>query len=493
MPHGSGPGQRIHTRLAALCVVAIAAWLGCREAAPPQAPEEAAIAASSIEIPGISPVRNVVLICLDTVRFDVFQALDEVGDDPFAVWSERALRFERAQSTAPWTIPAVASALTGRQPQRHGAGRFPESIANLDTTAPSALPVDVPSLPDLLLQRGFATRAFVAHAWFRSKFGLARGLEVVDYHPNDAEMLRRALAWLEGPEAVGPDPFLLYLHFMRPHSHLDWSDGEVRKRRARLTPAERAAVLELESMPICESAQSAACTRFVAYAESIARIRRQLTWLMAVLEKRGRLRDTVVVLFADHGEEFLDHAPAQRALQVDPRGIYGHGHGQSLYQELVHVPLMIWHPRLEGGRTALPASLVDIAPSVMDWLGLDVSGIDFDGESLGPLIESESENAARALYSTGISFGPEQLAVVRGDWKRVLHRASQERQLFQLRDDPHEREPVDDARMADELDRLLDAYASRASRPSGGEAPELSEEELRALQDLGYLREASGP
>ena len=99
----------------------------------------------------------------------------------------------------------------------------------------------------------------------------------------------------------------------------------------------------------------------------------------------------------------------------------------------------------------------------------------------------------RQIFSVEGPFGPEQLAVVRGNWKRISHRASQERQLFQLRDDPHERDPADDAQMAEELDRLLDAYASRPSRPSGGRVPELSEEELRALQDLGYLREASGP
>jgi arylsulfatase A-like enzyme len=468
-------GHGFAAQLAAACIAV--AGLGCGEGPSEQPPGEAGREA----VTSSQALRNVVLVCIDTVRYDVFHALDDVGGDPFAAWSKRAVRFDRAQSTAPWTVPAVASALTGLHPQRHGAGRFDGPVANLGTTVPSALSEQVPSLPTLLFENGLQTRAFVAHSWLRLKFGLAQGLEALDYHKSDGEILRRALEWLQGLDAEA-EPFLLYLHFMRPHRHMDWDEEQVRTRRSHLTDAQRAAVESIESMPFCRDPDSDPCARFLAYAQSIAELRRKLTWLLATLEKQGQLDSTLVVLFADHGEEFMDHARTQREWAVDPRGVYGHGHGQSMYQELLHVPLMVWHPSLEGGHSDLPVSLADITPSVLDWLDLEAPGVEFDGEPLGPLLEAQAQG--RPLFSTGVAYGPEQLAVVRGDWKRVL---------FQLSADPDERSPADEERIAAELDALLDGYAEPAGSAGPGHAPQLSDEAIRALQELGYLEEAGSP
>src|SRR5436309_3105296 len=84
---------------------------------------------------------KVILICIDTVRYDTWLLTQRTGwADPMKAWEHRAVRFDRAQSAAPWTVPSVASVFTGEYPLHHGAGRFASRVADLNQMPPSPLP-----------------------------------------------------------------------------------------------------------------------------------------------------------------------------------------------------------------------------------------------------------------------------------------------------------------------------------------------------------------
>jgi arylsulfatase A-like enzyme len=158
-----------------------------------------------------------------------------------------------------------------------------------------------------------------------------------------------------------------------------------------------------------------------------------------------------------------------------------------MYQEILHIPLLIWHPSIPGRDIDLPASLVDIAPTLIDWLRLKKVKIPFSGRSFA--VEKKLKDPDlqdRPVFSSGIAYGSNRVAVVYGNWKRVFDTASESAVLFHLSDDPMEIVPREEKELQIRMDTLIADY--RAMKPYGPvQAPRLTEEELERLQSLGYL------
>ncbi len=433
-------------------------------------------------------IRNLLLVCFDTVRFDSFLAAT-INDPraPRGVWKARALRFGNALAPAPWTVPSVASVLTGRDPVRHGAGVFASPVANLDNEIPSPISPDVPTLAERLGEEGFETVAFVAHPWFESRYGLERGFESLTLEAKRRRLAGKASAWLSWhTSSEDARPFFLYLHFMDSHRHLGWTFQERRRRERFLHP--KSAEVALANAPggVCDDRNADSCSQYLAYVRSIAQQLESLATVLQTLEDSGQADDTVVILYSDHGEEFNDHGALERERGVDPRGIYGLGHGQSLYQEQLHVPLWIWHPDLEGREVLGTVSLLDVMPTALDWLGLD-GGAALDGRSLAAWLAGTAPppEVDRLLFATRIAYGPEQTSLMRLPWKRISHHSG-DGELYNLIEDPHERDSRDEPGVARELDARIAAWLGRES-PTPATPPALSREQIEKLQSLGYL------
>ncbi len=430
---------------------------------------------------------GVVVICLDTVRFDTFWLPERAGlRDPFSPWAERALRFQRALAPAPWTLPSVASLFTGRYPNAHGAGSYLGSSGNLSSDVPPPLADDVPTLPALLAGRGYRVQGFVAQAFFKPAFGLRRGFTGFRQHPKHDALLRMAEEWLDRERQAG-EPFLLYLHFLEAHREHMQSEELVRARVAAMRDWVRAAAIAAAPADACARPDEHLCRVYLSYVGAVLKLRRAVAGLLERLEERGLLERTIVVLYSDHGEEFHDHRAEQERRGTDARGIHGFGHGQSLYQELLHVPLLVWHPAIPGADVESQVNLVDVAPTLAEWLDLPNPGIDWDGRSLATA-EARGPGQARPVFASEVAFGPAEVAVVSGRWKRLRRTEPEERLLFDLADDPGEREPRSDPAVERELDALIDRYRA-AARPPGARAAEVSGEDLEALRALGYVQE----
>jgi arylsulfatase A-like enzyme len=208
--------------------------------------------------------------------------------------------------------------------------------------------------------------------------------------------------------------------------------------------------------------------------------------LLGTLRELGLYEDALIIVTADHGEEFLE------------RGWIGHT--RSLYDELVRVPLIIRPPGgLPAPRVADPVvSLVSLAPTVLDFAGADPGRSEFQGPSWRPLLSGSGAGLDAVLLEVDfVPLRPQRFvrkvhkkALVVGRHKLIRDDRSGRLELYDLDADPGETRDLSSERadLVEHLLPLLEAQLAAAREGSTpGEAVQFSEEEIRQLQALGYV------
>jgi arylsulfatase A-like enzyme len=359
---------------------------------------------------------NVVLIAIDTLRADHLGCYGYPRPTSPRIdrLSAESTVFDTAISQAPWTLPAFASMFTGRLPSVHraGEGRFP-TVSRLDET--------YPTLAEMLRDAGYATASFVSNVWVGAEVGMARGFEEHDEAWGADHAADGAIEWL------GKDhekPFFLFVHLMDPHQpyapypedaklFLDPSyagplgTAFVGNPHEEWTAADRQRVIDL-------------------YDAELHGSDRLVGRVLDTLAARGLDRRTIVVFTSDHGEELFDH------------GWLSHGH--TLYDELLHVPLMVRFPGGAPRRVERQVRTMDLMPTLLEALAVPPpEGI--AGVSLMPLVRGEEgspeTDTALAEY---VCFGDDQtLKAIRLPQEKLVFSPGVGRfQLFDLRADPKE-------------------------------------------------------
>lgn len=412
---------------------------------------------------------NVLLIVVDTLRFDRLAAYGHDRDTSPRIdeWLARpGTVVERAYAQAPWTLPSTASLLTGRLPGEL-AGEAPDLYE---------IPSAVPALAERLAALGYRTAGFIANPILHRDNGFARGFGDFYTPPMSWKVLEwvdartineRAVPWLEAGRG-SEEPFFLYLHYIDPHDPYQNPDltagngtrwdpgyaGRVRGDWAQDLYAGKRALPDPE----------ADLHHLLAlYDSEIRYVDRHVGELLESIPPEV-LRDTLVVLTSDHGEEFLDHG--------------GWKHGQTLYEEMLRVPLILrWDgviPR--GGRLAGPVALLDLVPTILSAVGAPAE--EHPGRDLLPALTEDKPLAPRPVFAEHLAHGPMRGAVIHHATKlilfneeepadsdnplhkhlRRLDRSRLERiELYDLEVDPGERESRAAGRSADvaRLSRLL--------------------------------------
>jgi arylsulfatase A-like enzyme len=436
---------------------------------------------------------NVLLIVLDTVRADgVFPQSDMRDPTPFLTrLARRGVRFDEARSTAPWTLPSHASLFTGRWPHE------------LSVKVGRPLDDTHATLAEHLAGRGYATAAFMGNthngnAWY----GLDRGFSrYVDHYENTQatplELLRSsrmgtaflmsklgqraiklvmtppsymyrktaamvgrdALAWLD--QNTGR-PFFAVLNYYDAHDPYEPPPGAPRPYSSR--PSER-------PRNDFETARDA-------YDDCLAYLDAELERLFDELQRRGILKNTLVVLTSDHGEGFGEHDLT--------------GHGISLYRQELHVPLLVILPSgVAGGRVIRePVSLRDVASTIIDVTDTEADS-PFPGVSLAWSWSEKGETSSRDPVlsevdgATNLEPSIAHAPTGRGDVKSIvaeghvyIRNGDGGEELYDLRGDRHEADnQADDpghsptlGHFRGLLDRLLEQERSEttASDTGGG-------------------------
>jgi hypothetical protein len=412
---------------------------------------------------------NLILICMDAVRFDTFWLPEEAGlRDPFAVWAERAVRFNNAHTVSSWTLPSVASVLTGLLPDQHGAGSFQQPVADLNTMPPSKLPDSIVTLPEILQEHGFETIHLTLHPWTADPaYGLAGSFSRTE---TVRQPLQSALEWLERCRK----PCFINVHLLSAHEY-GQSLAQVNTTVQAMDPELRAAARHRMPLPVREALTSEAPLFYLEYVRRVAGIRDQLAVFLKSVEKMGLAAETVTIAYSDHGEEFGEHGSG--------------GHGKSLFQETLRVPLLAWVPDTPGQTVSMPVSLVDLPTTLFFWLGLSIPSTGLGrnlAEGLEPL--SGQPPGDRPIFASGIAYGNDAATVLLGRWKLVYDRVSQQHVTYDLESDPLEMQPL--ASPPPEVERQLLSYVmalQTSGQRKGSTYPLPDPELLERLQALGYL------
>jgi len=438
---------------------------------------------------------NVLLVVIDTARADKFGCYGHPGGltpriDELAT---QGVLFEDSAAHAPWTLPSTASLLTSLHPQQHGAGGYLD-LAPLEAGgAPQVrfrgLADEVETVTEAFQRGGWRTGAIVNVDFLDQEFGLTQGVHDLDaaWYESNTEVRSAttttdlALQWLD---ERGDEPFFLLAHYFDAHAVYEPPE-EYRQRFA--APQDRGSTNFVfgtrQHMLLLRAGQLDLEPALIERAErlyeaELAYVDAEVGRLIDGLEQAGLAEDTLVVLTADHGEEFLDHG--------------GFEHGHTLYDELIRVPLVM---RLSGHLTpgtvvGGTTPLVDVAPTLCDLAGLEVP-VSFSGRSLLPAMRGEAP-PQRPVLAHGNFWGQPLVSWRSGRWKLILDpRGGQgERvELYDLEADPGERTdlaPAQPERVAALLAEYRSVEALLEARAEGRPV-ELDEAGKRRLQALGYM------
>jgi arylsulfatase A-like enzyme/uncharacterized membrane protein YbhN (UPF0104 family) len=441
----------------------------------------------------ISDKPNVILLIVDTMRADRLGCYGYAKQtspvlDRFA---EESILFEQAVVQASWTRPSIATILSGLYPSTHRA------ISKV-----SVMPDEVPTLAEAFRDAGYRTAGFANNINIAPMFGFGQGFteyhhlkpsyffkatesaaklslydilrmvrerfisksKFVDHYYRDAEYVtEKATRWLRENKRSGP--FFLFLHYMDPHDpfFIHPYNG---KGYARVSMPH----------PPLEMAHELSDT----YDGEITFWDHSFSELVEFLREDDLLDESIVVVTADHGEEFAEHG--------------GWWHGTTLYEEQILVPLIIRLPDASQGglRVNHQVRLLDLAPTLLDRCGIPVPGT-MQGLSLR--WENPEFAGIEYIYAEEDLEGCLLEAVRTETWKLVKANQGNRRnleplELYDLASDPLERRSIVDLEQKEvkRLQGVIDDIGREAVDAAVEEQTrELDAETRDQLRALGYM------
>ncbi len=389
-----------------------------------------------------SPPRNVLLITLDTTRFDRLGTYGAPANITPSMndLAQRGVTIERAYAVTPLTLPSHSSLLTGALPTVHG----------VRVNGRDRLPDHFPTLAEKFQEAGYTTAAFPAAEVLDRVYGLDRGF---DHYVQERPTVNGVLSTERSAEQTatlfedwlgsqGNAPFFAWLHFFDPHAPY------------RERPDLRG---KFDS----------------AYDAEIHHVDQVIGSIVDLLENRGLFSDTLLCITADHGEGLGDHGELT--------------HGFFVYDSTLRVPLIFSHASLTPSRIDGPFSHVDLPSTLLEAVGLSPLR---HGRSRWQIIRGDREASFPEpvyleSYYSYFTYGWSPLqGIVQGNWKLI---EAPQPELYQLQSDPLET----DNRFASsppESRALRGALSQLAVSSATVQAPvSLNEDERARLAELGYV------
>jgi arylsulfatase A-like enzyme len=426
---------------------------------------------------------------VDTLRQDALGCYgrEEAATPNIDALAAGGVRFDQAISSSGWTLPSVASMLTGTWPSLHKAlGKISRLTPITDT---------MPVLAEVYREAGWTTLGFANAAFLSPLLGLDRGFDLFDHEHAYNWDIRRADATVDAALAAldarpGEDVFLL-VHLFDAHLDYDPPDGYlepfVGARRTPEPPVSMKECLELrrDEGQLPPSDEDLDYLRGV-YQGEVAFVDRAVGRFVDGLRELGRWDRTTLVLTADHGEEFWEHG--------------GFEHGHTLYDELVRVPLIVRTPgaAATGREVERMVRTIDVPPTMLELSGL-AAPASFEGSSLAPLLAGQDAGPVRPAFSQSTLYGAEKMAWRTDRWCLIVDQAREGEEAIELYDivaDPgqtrdlsRERPQVRDqlARALSRFSRDLEQRAATIPQPEVRDmGPSTIKKYLESLEKLGY-------
>jgi arylsulfatase A-like enzyme len=354
---------------------------------------------------------NVLFILVDTLRFDHLTPYGyrrNTSPEIARTLAKPGAVVEEAYSQAPWTLPSVTSFFTSR---------YPGEILGDDASA-YGIPQGVESLPEAMAGMGYETGGFFANKTLHAGNGFGRGFGTFfsppadpgqpgDGQPNAAELTARVLPWLEAHRNA---PFFLYVHYIDPHDPYD--NPEIVDNRSPFEPPYHGRISGIDvhgiyagKIPLDDPERDTEHLKAL-YDSEIHWADRFIGRLIDSLPA-AVLKDTLIVLTADHGEEFHEHG--------------GWKHGFTLYEDQIHVPLLVrWDGHIPAGsRLRGTVRLLDLLPTLARAAGGRAEP-SWEGIDLMPALTGRAPLPRLAAFAQHMMIGPLRAAAVLGRQKLIL-------------------------------------------------------------------------
>jgi arylsulfatase A-like enzyme len=337
---------------------------------------------------------NIVLITVDALRADHVSAygykrkttpvLDKLASE--------GLRFSNAYSQAPQTVDSVPSMMTGLYPSNLPRDYLCRRAKRLGKPYSYYLTEDVPLLAERLKAKGYTTQGYVSlHVLWT--LGLDRGFDGFTVEGPQNRLVDEFIKTVEN------EPFFLWIHYNYTHA-----------------PYVRRGKINFGSSSIDR------------YDSEIARTDEVIGNVLKTVQDRGLRDNTLFIVTADHGEEFRDHG--------------GTFHGSKLYNELIHVPLIISGPQISRAVVGTYVELVDLVPTLVLALQIGTNPNEFDGESLFDAIDGHRKS--RGAYSECYNRESEELlfSLKESRWHYIYNQGNGREELYDVKADIGEQKNV---------------------------------------------------
>ena len=465
--------------------------------------------------------KNVIMISVDTLRADHMGCYGYFRNtSPFMDnIAGRGIFFENAFTPWPITTPAVTSVFTGQYGHTNGITRITpyQYLENKNLL-----------LAEILKNEGFSTEAIVTNINIGKSSNTHRGFDVfIDVPTADAKAdaksankeAFKAVERLKQMQQAGK-PFFLWIHYMDPHAPYKPSEfrnefiadrfydpnkhftfRETLEKAMQIdqdkdiSPSERLRRVlfrtPMGTAPpnLVDKTTTEVDYHVAMYDASIRFVDHQIGILLNRLKEEGLLEDSIIVLWADHGESLGDHN-------------YYFDHGRFPYNSCLKIPFMIIHPEYQPRKINAPVSLLDLTPTLLDFLDIK-RPLHFEGTSLVPLIDGKNGEQKEIFAESGFAIDFQKI-MIKGDWKLIYipddrDRSEMQRNIFELYNlslDPNETQDLSELNpqvlkeMKKSLFVWMDSWKESFMTLDGQDAQkvEYSKEDFEKLRSLGYAR-----
>ena len=415
---------------------------------------------------------SVVLIIIDTLRADHVGCYGYRRNTTPSIdkLSSHSILFKNAISAAPWTGPSIGSLFTSQYPAALGFRGKPIIIDQNFLT-----------LAEIFKENNYETKGIISHAYVSSSLGFGQGFDSYDEenakghgYISSPSITEKTISFLRKNRN---GEFFLFLHYFDPHfdyiMHDDYNyfpdyDGPLYSSQPIRDLREKAPRMSTSDIEYLKAS----------YDSEIKFTDKHIGRVLDELKEIGLYDNTLIVLTADHGEEFLE------------RGDHWIGHTKKLYQEQIHVPLIIKLPR--GDKQEIVhefLGLIDLMPTIVDYAGLWIPDrYEHAGQIVG--VSGAEELGDRIIISQTRRWAVLQSATWRG-WKLILDPYTKSKQLFDLQKDPAESRNLatKNDKALKEMTTVLQKWNTQMkSRKTEAEQPTFAEEQKKHLRSLGYLQ-----
>jgi len=433
---------------------------------------------------------NVVVFIIDCLRTDhvgVYGYSRKTTPNIDAL-SKEGMILTDFYTNAPWTKPSMVSLFTSLIPLKHGV----VSATNI-LFSPSL------TLGRIAKEIGYKTYLFNGgNVFLQHKFGLTQGfdfyiqpeeLTTMSVGGNAQKLIQQVIDVLKEEKKA---PFFSYIHFM--DAHLPYNDNkfnELFTKRKYLKPGigpqEITAQLVREMTE--EGKISLAQKEYIEdiYDAQIRDIDDSIGKLIKKLKDWNIFNNTIIIVTSDHGEEFWDHNNFE--------------HGHTLYNELMSIPFIITGPNIEPGVVSERLRIIDVAPTLLDFIGRNKFE-SMQGKSFYPLLNTSIREAKgdMPVVMSGTFFGDEKYGIMEGEYSFIYNSSSTERkrpllgyhnknkfELYNIISDPDEKSNLSQVKNIAPYKKKLYEYINMYSNVKA-ETTRLTEEQKEKMKALGYIQ-----